>query len=167
MRKVMPNSNKKCGFRRDSRKEYIKKFRFYPSFLYYRLDKWLKNMSAMGWHIVHCGIFFFWFEKGNPESKEYFTYGLSVQEGKYNISLMYPSLEKAYGVKSKKSKINANKYKTLQIVEIDADKVDINNNSGYKELIHDRNSLYWKYFIKWFGFALALIVIFVVIAFIL
>ena len=98
-------------------------------------------MSAEGWHIVHCGIFFFVFEKGEPKNKEYFTYGLSAQEGKYNIELMHPFLEKRYGVKAKRSKINANRSKSLQIVEIDTDKIDVNNDIGYKELISDRNSL--------------------------
>ncbi len=73
-------------------KEYIKIIRMYPAFLYHRLDKWLKLMSRSGWHIVHCGLFTFWFEKGKPIEKEYFTYGLSTQEGKYSISLRYPML---------------------------------------------------------------------------
>ena len=162
MKKTTHSRKKK--FSKDEGKIYIKKFRFYPSFLYHNLDKWLKKMSAEGWHIVHCGIFFFVFEKGEPKNKEYFTYGLSAQEGKYNIALMHPFLEKRYGVKAKRSKINANRSKSLQIVEIDTDKIDVNNDIGYKELISDRNSLYLKYFIKWFSFALILTVLLVITA---
>ena len=163
MRKSDSKGNKKGKFLKDPQKRYIRKFRFYPSFLYYRLDNWLKKMSAAGWHIVHCGIFFFWFEEGKPEIKEYFTYGLSTQEGKYDINLRHPFLEKTYGVKPKKSKINANRSKTLQIVEIDTTKVDVNNNVGYKELIQDRNSLYRMYFIKCLSFVLVLILLSVII----
>lgn len=164
MKKRNSKSDIKGKFRKDPQKRYIKKFRFYPSFLYCRLDKWLKKMSATGWHVVHCGIFFFWFEEGEPGIKEYFTYGLSTQEGKYDINLRHPFLEKTYGVEPKKSKINANRSKTLQIVEIDTAKIDVNNNVGYKELISDRNSLYLKYFIKWFSFALILMVILAITA---
>ena len=141
-------------FHPDSQKQYIKKMRIYPYFLYGRLDKWLKSMSLQGWHIVHCGLVFFWFEKGEPSEKEYFTYGLSTQEGKYNLSLRHPFLEKTYGVKDKKSKINSNNAKKHQIVEIDLDRIDINNNFGYKELIFDRNRLYLRCFIRNFSIVL-------------
>ena len=162
MKKTKNHGNRK--FCKEVGKIYIKKFRFYPTFLYYKLDKWLKTMSAGGWHIVHCGIFFFWFEKGDPESKEYFTYGLSAQDGKYNINLMHPSLERRYGVKAKKSKINANKSKSIQIVEIDTDKIDVNNDADYKELISDRNSLYLRYFIIWSGVILILAALLIIMA---
>lgn len=132
----------------DPSKQYIRKFRIYPYFVYNRLDKWLKEMSAKGWHIVHCGIFFFWFEKGEPKDKEYFTYGLSTQEGKYSLSLRYPLLEKTYGLKKKKSPINSNKNKVYAVVEIDLSRIDIENDVGYKEMISDRNRLYMKYFIR-------------------
>ena len=141
-------SFEKRKFSKRADKEYIKKFRFYPSILYSRLDKWLKRMSANGWHIVHCGFFTFWFEKGKPSEKVYFTYGLSTQEGKYSISLRYPFLEKTYGVKNKKSVINANENRARQIVEIDTQKIDVEKDVGYKELINDRNRLYMAYFLR-------------------
>lgn len=134
-----------------SGKEYIRKIRIYPAFLYHHLDKWLKLMSLSGWHIVHCGLFTFWFEKGEPCEKEYFTYGLSTQEGKYSISLRYPMLEKTYGVKKDKSKINANDTKSYQILEIDRQRIDVANNVGYRELILDRNRLYLQYFARNLG----------------
>ena len=139
---------KQKTFQKSHGKQYLKKYRLYPSFLYRHLDKWLKLMSLEGWHIVHCGLFTFVFEKGEPCEKEYFTYGLSTHEGKYSISLRYPHLEKTYGIKKKKSKINSNEAKSHCIIEIDLDKIDINNDDGYKELINDRNHLYLRYFIR-------------------
>ena len=136
------------NFKKDPRKEYMRKVRFYPYFLYNRLDRWLKSMSAEGWHIVYCGIFSFWFERGDPEIREYFTYGLSTHEGKYSISLRYPNLEKTYGLKNKKSAINSSRTKQYEIVEIDTRKIDIKNDVGYNELINDRDRLYRGYFIR-------------------
>lgn len=135
-------------FYKDPKKEYIKKFRLYPPFLYHRLDAWLAKMSRNGWHVVHCAGFFFWFEKGLPEEKEYFTYGMASQEGKYSIELRHPSLEKTYGVPRKASKINANEAKSYHIVEIDRNILDTSKHVGYRELIHDRNRLYRRYFIR-------------------
>ena len=135
-------------FQRNPNKQYIKKFRFYPSFLYAHLDRWLKEMSRKGWHIVHSGLFYFWFEKGAPAEKAYFTYGLSTQEGKYSLTLRSPLLEKTYGVSKKASKINANTTKKYQIVEIDTETIDIESDIGYRELLHDRNRLYGMYCIR-------------------
>jgi hypothetical protein len=132
----------------DPKKQYLKKIRIYPTFLYNYLDKWLKEMSLSGWHIIDCHMFSFVFEKGEPTQKEYFTYGLSTQEGYYNISLRYPFLEKTYGVKKKKSKINSNTTKSYQIIEIDLNKIDTQNDVGYKELVNDRNRLYKRFFIR-------------------
>ena len=142
---------KKCfkkRFQKDTTQKYLKRVRIYPSFMYGRLDKWLKEMSLSGWHIVHAGLFTFIFEKGEPCVKEYFTYGLVTQEGEYSISLRYPFLEKTYGVKEKKSKINSNKAKTHSIVEIDLERINPKENAGYKELVADRNRLYLRYFIR-------------------
>ena len=74
------------------------------------------------------------------------------------MALQYPLLEKTYGVSKKKSKINANESKTLNIVEIDTDKIDIQTDVGYKELISDRNRLYRRYFIKHLLVVLALLI---------
>lgn len=147
----MSNKNHICNkiqFKADPQKQYLKKWRFYPTFMYSHLDKWLNNMSREGWHIVHCNAICFLFEKGAPEEKEYFTYGLSTQEGKYNLSLIHHNIEKTYGVKKHKSKINSNENKIYQIVEIDQNKIDIQNDVGYKELVSDRNRLYLQYFLR-------------------
>lgn len=148
MKKSKTTRSSEKGFRKDINKLYVRKFRVYPSFLYSRLDRWLKAMSLKGLHVVHCDMLSFWFEKGLPKEKEYFTYGLATQEGKYNISLKYPLLEKTYGVKSKNSKINSNDKKTYKIVEIDTTRIAVQNDAGYKELITDRNHLYLRYFIR-------------------
>lgn len=157
---------KRTKFHKDTHKQYIKKIRIYPPFCYGRLDKWLKSMSLKGWHIVHCGLFSFVFEKGEPKEKEYFTYGLISQEGKYSVSLRYPLLEKTYGLKKKKSKINSNESKSHQIVEIDLNKTDIEKDVGYKEMISDRNRLYFRHFIKNLCVTLFFIVLGVILYFI-
>lgn len=135
-------------FRPDPRKHYVKKIRICPYFLYSYLDQWLQLMSSRGWHIVHCSMFVFWFEKGERAQKEYFTYGLATQEGKYNLSLRYPTLEKTYGLEKKKSKINSDDTKAHQIIEIDRNRIDVQNNIHYRELVYDRNHLYWRHFIR-------------------
>ena len=135
------NSYKRC-----SNKCCLKKHRFYPSFLYHRLDKWLKIMSQKGWHLVHSTEFSFIFEEGEKEDREYFTYGLITQEGKYNISLMYPMLEKTYGLKI--SKLNKNQARFYRTIEIDKKQIETKHKVGYNELISDRNRLYKKYFIR-------------------
>lgn len=146
-------------------KQYKKRFRIYPAFLYSQLDKWLKKESLSGWHIVHCGIFLFWFEKGTPMEKEYFTYGLGAIEGKYSISLRYPFLEKTYGMKKDKSRINSNETKKYQIVEIDLNRIDVKNDVGYKELVNDRNRLYFRYFIRNFCIILISILVLILLRF--
>lgn len=161
VKKSRQHSRKKIAM--DSKNQYVRKFRIYPAFLYCRLDKWLKEMSRNGFHIVHSGLFFFWFECGKPEEREYFTYGLSTQEGKYSLSLRYPFLEKSYGVKKKKSKINSNEAKVYNTIEIDIDKIDPDNNVGYKELVTDRNRLYMHHFIRNISIITAVILIYVVL----
>ena len=148
MKKLLKCISHRKKFRRNPCKKYKVKFRIYPTFLYCFLDKWLKSMSLKGWHIVDCGIFLFVFEKGEPIEKEYFTYRLSTQEGKYDIALRYPFLEKTYGVENKKSQINSNESKAYQIIEIDINKIDYKNDIGYRELIRDRNRLYLLYFFR-------------------
>ena len=75
---------------------------------------------------------------------------------------MYPFLEKTFGVKAKKSKINSNRKKYCQIVEIDLNKTDVERDVAYKELIRDRNRLYMKYFIRNLSFISIAILILVV-----
>ncbi len=133
-------------FEKLPQKQYKKKHRFFLGIMYAQLDKWLKKMSLSGWHIVHCGVFTFWFEKGLATEKEYFTYGDPPNEGKYSVLLRHPQLEKKYGVSKKKSKINANKNKAYEIVEIDLNL--IHADIGYEEMVNDRNRLYLLYFIR-------------------
>lgn len=94
-------------FLKNPSKQYKKIYRFYPQCMYHQLDKWLKQMSAKGWHIVHCSIFYFLFEKGNPQQKEYFTYSADSPhrgEGRFSISMRYPFLSSHFGVKKKSQK---------------------------------------------------------------
>ena len=142
---------KKNTFIKDPTKKYIRKIRFYPSFMYSKLDKWLNKMSLSGWHLVDSNLVSFLFEQGNPKNKIYFTYEAGRgrnDAGKYSIPLRYPFLYKTYGVKSKYSKLNKNRRKTYLTVEIDTQKIDIENDVGYKELISDRNRLYRKLAIR-------------------
>ena len=143
-KRILKKREKFCP---DPRKTYLKKIRIYPSFLYARLDRWLKAMSASGWHVVHAGLLFFWFEKGKPMEKEYFTYEVDREE-RYSLPARHPFLEEKYGVKRKRSKINANESKAYLIVEIDLEKVDVSSDIGYKELISDRNRLHWLSFMR-------------------
>ena len=154
---------KKKKFYPDPNKQYKKVVRIYPYFLYCKLDKWLKDMSKKGWHIVHSGMLFFWFEKGKTEEKEYFTYGLHSQKGKYDLLLLHPSLEKIYGVKKKKSVLNANESKVYKTIEVDTEKIDVETNVGYKELINDRNRLYLRHFLVNSTLLMIFIVVFVLL----
>ena len=132
-------------FKRDEKKQYLRKYRFYPALMYSRLDRWLKEMSLSGWHIVDCGLFSFLFERGDAAEKEYFTYSCGAshrKEGYFSIPLRYPFLDRTYGMKRKKSKINANDAKAYQIVEIDMSVIVAEGADGYKELVRDRNRLY-------------------------
>ena len=143
------------------RKKRIVKVRYYPCFMYSQLDKWLKKMSSSGWHIVHIFCFLYFFEKGLPESKEYFTYFIPIRgEGKYNLSLRYPFLEKK--IAKKNSQINSNNKKWRNVIEVDFDKIDISNDVYYKELLADRNKLATIYFIRNAIIFLIIILLFVV-----
>jgi len=139
---------KKNGFYKDPKKQYLKKYRFYPTFLYYRLDKWLKDMSLKGWHIVHCGLLTFVFEKGESFEKEYFTYYFSARDLKRSVTVCFSLFEKKYGVKAKKSKINSNQKKCYRIVEIDTEATDIKNDFGYRKLVEYRDNLHKKHLIE-------------------
>lgn len=152
----------KKTFVKEKNKQYLKKFRIYPAILYNRLDKWLKRMSLKGWRLVRCGIFSFLFENSDIKEREYFTYDDPKKEAKYSLSSRHPFLEEKYGIKKKKSKINAQERKPYLIVEIDTDKIDIENDIGYKELLADRKRLSLKYFLRNVGLfvlAVALIVL--------
>ena len=159
----MKNKNASKGLRNPSKK-YIRKFRFYPSFLYNKLDKWLNQMSLSGWHLIDSNMISFLFEQGAPENKIYFTYdpgGSRNDAGNYSIPLRYPFLNKTYGVKRKYSKLNKNQRKTYLTVEIDTKKIDIENDIGYKELISDRNRLYRKLVIRNAIIFIVLVIIFI------
>ena len=136
---------------KDPKKKYIRKFRIYPSFMYHRLDKWLNKMSLKGFHLVDSNLISFLFEKGNPKDIVYFTYevgGFRNDDGKYSIPLRYPFLIQTYGVKKKCSKLNRNEAKSYLTIEIDTQKIDIENDLGYKELISNRDKLYRKLAIR-------------------
>jgi len=147
----MKTREQKGRFRKDSSKKYIRKFRIYPSFLYKNLDKWLNKMSLSGYHLVDSNFASFLFECGEPQSKIYFTYNSGWgrnDSGKYSIPLRYPFLEKTYGVKPKHSELNSNRSKAYYTLEIDTQKIDVNSDVGYKELITDRNRLYTRLAIR-------------------
>ena len=134
-------------FQKDPKKKYFRKFRIYPSFMYHRLDKWLNKMSLKGFHLVDSNLISFLFEQGPKKDIVYFTYtagGFRNDDGNYSIPLRYPFLIKTYGVKKKYSKLNRNEAKSYLTIEIDTQKIDIENDVGYKELINDRNRLYRK-----------------------
>ena len=103
--RLFPNLKR---FKKNPQKTYIKKYKFYPSFMYSKLDKWLKSMSQKGWHVVDCGLLWYLFECGAPCEKEYFTYSESSfrSNGYFSIILRHPNLDSVYGVKKRKSKIN-------------------------------------------------------------
>ena len=151
-------------FEKDPSKKYIRKFRIYPSFMYHRLDKWLSKMSLLGWHLVDSNLISFLFEQGPPRKSVYFTYVVSSgrkDSGKYDITLRHPFIDKTYGVKNKYSKLNSNKSKSYLTLEIDTEKIDIENDESYSELISDRNSLNKKLAIRnfiLFGISILLIV---------
>lgn len=127
-----------------SKQKKIRKYRYYPDCCFFALDTWLKRMSRNGYHLVDYGIITYVFEKGKPKDREYFTYSCDrIGEGKYSIRLRYPNLDKTYGVKRKKSKLNqANVSKGVTVLEIDTNRISTEDDIGYKELIKDRNRLY-------------------------
>ncbi len=148
-------------FEKDPRKKYLRKYRIYPSFSYHRLDNWLSQMSLSGWHLVDSNLISFLFEEGKPTEKVYFTYvpGPIYETPEYNLKLLYPGLEKNFGVKKKYSKLNKNESKAYQTVEIDTKKIDIERDIAYNELLCDRNRLYKKLAIKNLIFASILIIL--------
>ena len=136
-------------FQKDPAKTYTRKFRIYPCFAYPKLDAWLRAMSLEGWHLVDSNMISFLFEQGEPKDKIYFTYTqMPKAGGAYSIGLLYPGLEKTYGVKKKYSKLNKNQAKAYTTIEIDTKKIDIENHIGYRELVSDRNRLYKKLAIR-------------------
>ncbi len=48
------------------------KYRFFTVWQEAREEKWLKSMSANGWHLCRVGFFNYEFEKGEPRDYEYF-----------------------------------------------------------------------------------------------
>ena len=142
----------------DCKKQYIKKVRFFPVCMFSHRDRWLKMMSKKGWHIVRYGTLLYEFERGCPCEREYFSYGVFTQEGKYNILLRYPFLEKTYGAK-KKSRLNSSWIAAYRIIEIDINKIDIQENVGYRELVKERNELYIKYCFRNFAILLSIFIL--------
>ena len=149
----------------EKNKKTIKKFRICPSCLYFLLEKWLKEMSKKGWHVFDCKVCVYYFEKGMPQEKEYFVYDAGwIGEGRYSIPSRYPLLTQTYGVKKEKSKLNKNSInKHNTIIEVDTKKIDIKNDTGYKELKRDRNRLYALLTIRNICFILGLVIILIFI----
>lgn len=140
------------------------RIRFYPSFLYFCLEKWLKKMSCKGWILFNCSFgIFYHFEKGIPKEREYFVWSPTARgEGKYSINLRYPFLRKRFGIKEKYSRLNKNSQKRhYNIIEIDPEQMDM----CYKELKNDRNKLYLLYSIRNFFVLLFVFLLCVIIKF--
>ena len=148
------------------KKRHIR-IRFYPPFLYFLLENWLKKMSLNGWHLINRRIgIIYCFEIGEPEIKEYFAWDPSYTgEGKYSIPMRYPSIKKTYGVKAKYSILNRSKY--LNIIEVDTCKIDVSNDLSYLELKNDRNKLYILRFLRNLLIITIPILIFLVISFLI
>lgn len=148
-------------FEKDPHKKYLRKYRIYPSFSYHRLDKWLNQMSLNGWHLVDSNLVSFLFEEGKPTEKIYFTYMLGpiYESGEYDLLLLYPGLEKTFGVKKKYSKLNKNEAKDYRTIETNTKKIDVERDIAYNELLRDRNRRYKKLAIKNFIFASILIIL--------
>ena len=91
--------------------------------------------------------------------KEYFVWDPTYTgEGKYSISMRYPSIMKIYGVHKKKSKLNyysSKKHDT--IIEVD---IKNRSNLDFLELKNDRNRLYALRFVRNF---LIVIIVFVLL----
>ena len=134
-------------FRQDPKMKYVRKFRIYPSFMFHRLDTWLSQKSLMGLHLVDSNLISFLFEQGPAREVVYFTYepsGSRNGDWKYSIPFRYPRLDQTYGVKKKKSKLNRNQAKWYRTIEIDTQRIDVQNDIAYQELVLDRNKLYKK-----------------------
>ena len=122
-------------------KKIVTKYRFYPSWLFFLQDKWLMKQSQNGLKLIDYGIFSYVFIQSLPQKTIYFSYtglgGSHNGEGKYNLRLRHPFLEKVYGKSPKRSRLNSNVRKKHRkiIIEIDPQKT----NYAYDELVHDRN----------------------------
>ena len=143
MKKAKASSDLK-EFKKDKGKKYIRKYRYFPVFMYDKLDIWLSKMSLSGWHIVDSKAFSFVFEAGTPADKRYFSYSTSEHKKypfKYVLSDKYPFFDSFYGVKNNKSKINKNETKNIHTVEIDTERIDTECDAGYKEIFDFRRKL--------------------------
>ena len=120
----------------------VKKYRFYPSWLFFIQDRWLMMQAQKGLILIDYGVFSYTFiQKDSAQDIIYFSYtalgGPHKGEAKYDLKLRHPFLEKVYGKSHKKSLLNNNvqkKYRKV-IIEIDSEKIDY----AFDELVHDRN----------------------------
>ena len=136
----------------------VKKYRFYPSCLFFLQDKWLMMQAKKGLVLIDYGVFSYTFiYKDSPQDIIYFSYtalgGPHKGEAKYDLKLRHPFLEKVYGKSYKKSILNNNVRKKHQkvIIEIDSEKM----NYAFGELVHDRNK--WHLF-AWLRIYLLIII---------
>lgn len=124
----------------------VKKYRFYPSCLFFLQDKWLMKQAKKGLQLIDYGIFTYTFISVSPQTIFYFSYtglgGPRNGEAKYDLRLRHPFLEKVYGRSHRKSVLNNNvrKKRRKVIIEIDPQKM----NYAYDELVHDRNK--WHFY---------------------
>ena len=148
-----------------SNKEIKKVLRFYPCCLYFLLEKWLKQMSLSGWHLIERKSFIYCFEKGKPQNREYFAWDpTATGMGKYSIPMRYPFLIKTYGKHKKKSQLNRNSLqKGDTIMEVDTERIDVSSDVGYKELVSERNRLYSLMTLEFCGLILLCLALIIII----
>ena len=149
-------------------KNIVKKFRYYPMWLYSKLDNWLNKMSLQGYHLIDYNSFCYTFEKGDPKNTEYFSCewgGFRNDDGYYNVLLRHPFAEEVYGKKkSKLTKNRKHKMHSFLIMEINKEKISGEIEIGYKELISDRNKYHLKKAIKFTAIFSIIIVFMCVLA---
>lgn len=144
----------------------IKKYRFYPYWLFFLQDKWLLEQSKNGLRLVDYGFFCYVFEQYSGEEIVYFSYhrglaGYRKGDAKYDLLLRHPFLERKYGKKKKNSKLNniiTEKHNKI-IIEISPKK----NDYGYSELVHDRNKWHFLHCIRNIVGALLVFIFYVLI----
>ena len=142
-------------------KKIIKKYRFYPYWLFFLQDKWLLRQSERGWKLIDYGLFYYVFEEYFGEKIVFFSYdrglgGYRRGDGKYSLSMRYPLLESQFSKKRNKSKLNNSirKKRNKIIIEISSEKIDY----SYFELIHDRDKWHLLAWLRNVGYLLFMII---------
>jgi len=107
-----------------------------------KVEKWLEEQSQKGLLFVYYKHLTFTFEKTQPDEKKYFMYISPLIEKKDAFWGEFYSIKRLYG--KRKSKVKKSITSLVNIVEIDASKIDNN----YKWGVISRNVCYQKYFLK-------------------